>query len=172
MAPKSTSTSSTTNPSVDEPVREIGRVGRAHGVRGELSVELITDRTERLDVGAQVRVGDDWKTIRASRNTAKHWLVAFDGIDDRTAAERLSHRLLYAAADQGGDDDAVWVHDLIGSIVVDQDDVEHGAVTAVVDNPAGYLLELDGGALVPMQFVVGRDPGRISVDVPDGLFDL
>ncbi|HQV57126.1 MAG TPA: ribosome maturation factor RimM [Ilumatobacteraceae bacterium] len=156
----------------DAAVRQIGHVGRAHGVRGELAVELITDRAERLAVGARVRVGDDWKTIRSSRSTAKHWLVAFEGIDDRTAAERFAHRLLYAVADQGGDDDAVWVHDLIGCAVVDQYGTDRGSVTAVVDNPAGYLLELDSGALVPMRFINEHHAGRIAVDTPDGLFDL
>ena len=44
---------------------------------------------------------------------------------------------------------------------------------AVQDNPASDLLVLDTGALVPLRFVVGRDPaGRLLVEVPAGLFDL
>ena len=42
----------------------------------------------------------------------------------------------------------------------------------VVANPASDLLELESGALVPVVFVVDRAPGRLTVDPPDGLFDL
>ena len=47
-----------------------------------------------------------------------------------------------------------------------------GRVVAVEANPAHDLLVLDGGALVPMVFVVSTEPGVVLIDPPDGLFDL
>jgi len=69
------------------------------------------------------------------------------------------------------DDDALYVHELIGKHVVDQAGVDRGAVRAVEANPASDLLVLPGGALVPLRFVVRTDDRTIFVAVPDGLFE-
>ncbi len=69
------------------------------------------------------------------------------------------------------DEDAWWVHELIGSEVVDTDGAQLGTVQAVVANPASDLLELDGGALVPLRFVVERSAGRVVLELPAGLLD-
>jgi hypothetical protein len=45
-------------------------------------------------------------------------------------------------------------------------------VTAVEVNPASDLLVLDDGHLVPLRFVTATEPGRVTVDVPEGLFDV
>ena len=56
--------------------------------------------------------------------------------------------------------------------MLDQSGTDRGPVVSVVANPAGDILELAGGALVPLRFVVASVPGeRIDVDVPDGLFE-
>ena len=71
------------------------------------------------------------------------------------------------------DPDALWVHELIGSVVEDQSGSELGMVESVEANPASDLLVLDSGALIPLRFVVSSVPGeRVTVDVPDGLLDL
>jgi 16S rRNA processing protein RimM len=71
------------------------------------------------------------------------------------------------------DPEELWVHQLIGSRLVDQAGVDRGRVVEVLANPASDLLELDSGALVPVRFVTGVVPGeRVDVEVPDGLFDL
>ncbi|MEZ5247778.1 MAG: hypothetical protein R2713_00735 [Ilumatobacteraceae bacterium] len=64
------------------------------------------------------------------------------------------------------------MHDLIGARVADQTGADRGVCVAVVDNPAHDLLELDTGHLVPVTFVVSVADGQITVDAPDGLFDL
>jgi 16S rRNA processing protein RimM len=159
--------------STDE-LREVGRVGRAHGVRGEVYVSLITDRVERLAVGARLLAGSHWLTVVESRQQQQRWLVQFEGIADRNAAENLTNSILFAEplADAGGDDDALWVHELIGSHVLDQQGVGRGTCIAVIDNPAHDLLELDNGTLIPVIFVVSCAGGTTIVDPPDGLFDL
>jgi 16S rRNA processing protein RimM len=169
MASKSTSTLST------DALREVGRVGRAHGVLGELYVSLITDRVERLAPGARLLAGSHWLTVVESRRQQQRWLVRFDGVDDRTAAEKLTNSTLLAeplTVDADVDEDALWVHELIGSRVVDQLGVERGTCIAVIDNPAHDILELDTGALIPVTFVVTCGGGVTTIDPPEGLFDL
>jgi 16S rRNA processing protein RimM len=170
MVSRSTSTLST------DSLREVGRIGRAHGVHGELYVSLITDRVERVAPGARLLAGSKWLTVVEAREQQQQkWLVRFDGVDDRSAAEKLTNSILLAEPlpDVGDDDvDALWVHELIGSRVIDQQGVERGTCVAVIDNPAHDILELDSGVLIPVTFVVTCRAGITTVDPPDGLFDL
>ncbi|MCH1434226.1 MAG: ribosome maturation factor RimM [Acidimicrobiales bacterium] len=152
-------------------VLEIGRITRPHGVRGEVGVLLTSNRTERLDPGSVLDTANGPLEVRSSRPHKGNWLVQFIGVTDRDGAEALRDTVL--RAEPIDDPDELWVHDLIGSTVIDQDGVVHGHVVRVLDNPASDLLELDGGALVPVQFVVDHTPGEeIRVDTPVGLFDL
>jgi 16S rRNA processing protein RimM len=156
-----------------EGLREVGRVGRAHGVRGEVYVSLITDRLERVAVGARLLAGSQWLIVAESRPQQQRWLVRFEGVNDRSAAEKLTNTTLQAEPlDDDELDDALWVHELIGSRVVDQSGVERGTCVAVIDNPAHDILELDTGALIPVIFVVSCIGGVATVDPPEGLFDL
>lgn len=150
---------------------EIGRIGRAHGVKGALHVVLSTDRSERLAPGARVHDGTRWLTVVTSRAQAGgRFLVHFDGLDDRTVAEGMAGRLL--SAEPIDDPDALWIHQLIGARVVDAGGVDRGTCVSVIDNPANDLLELDTGHLVPVTFVERLADGVIHVVAPDGLFDL
>ena len=154
-------------------LREVGRIGRAHGVRGDLYVDLITDRAERLAVGARLQAGAQWLIVVSAKRQPQRWLVHFEGIDDRTAAEKLTTSVLRAEPfDDVDDEDSLWVHDLIGCTVVDAQGVERGVCTSVLANPAHDILELDTGYLVPVIFVTTCLDGIISIDAPDGLFDL
>jgi 16S rRNA processing protein RimM len=146
---------------------EVGRVAKAHGLRGEVVVALSTNRPERVARGSVLHVDGRPLTVASSRPHQQRHIVRFEGIDDRSAAEALHGRVLRAEPLQ--DPDALWVHELIGATVVDQHGTEHGEVTAVEVNPASDLLVLEGGALIPLTFVVEQGDGRISVDVPDGL---
>jgi 16S rRNA processing protein RimM len=96
--------------------------------------------------------------------------VKFDQIADRTAAERFANEPLYA--EPLDDPEALWAHELIGAEVVEVDGTRRGRCVTVLANPASDLLELESGALVPSVFVVSMSEGVITVDVPDGLFDL
>jgi 16S rRNA processing protein RimM len=69
------------------------------------------------------------------------------------------------------DPEALWVHDVIGTRVVEVGGTERGRVVAVVANPAHDLLELDSGALVPVVFVQTSGDGVTVIDPPAGLFD-
>jgi 16S rRNA processing protein RimM len=99
-----------------------------------------------------------------------HWLVRFTGVTTREEAEQLTGAPL--RAEPRADAEGLWVHELIGSRVVDQTGEQRGTVVAVEANPASDLLVLDSGALVPLRFVVTAGAGSLTVDVPAGLFDL
>jgi 16S rRNA processing protein RimM len=96
-------------------------------------------------------------------------LVHFVGVGSREEAEALVSATLRAEQLTGAE--GLWVHELIGSLVVDQGGEDRGKVTAVEANPASDLLVLDSGALVPLTFVVASEPGKLTVDAPPGLFD-
>lgn len=156
---------------------EIGYVGRPHGLRGEVVVQLVSTLPERLAPGSTVECRDTQLVVESARPMpgkeglrGSHWLVHFVGVENRESAEKLTGASLRAEPVPGAE--GLWVHELIGGTVVDVNGEGHGTVVAVQANPASDLLVLDGGALVPLRFVVTAEPGRITVDVPDGLFDL
>jgi 16S rRNA processing protein RimM len=149
---------------------EVGRIEKAHGLRGHVVVRLVTNRAERVAAGAELSAGDRTLTVLESTPHGDRWIVRFDGVSDRDAADALRGTVL--RAEPLDDPDELWVHDLIGADVVESDGTARGRVVEVLANPASDLLVLDGGALVPVRFVVHVEPGRrIEVDVPPGLFE-
>jgi 16S rRNA processing protein RimM len=156
---------------------EIGRVAKPHGLHGEVLVKLTTTEESRVEPGTVLYTGERALVVVSSSRHQHRWIVAFEGVDSRPAAEALSGVILSAPPKADADDDdpgALWVHELVGAVVVDADGREWGPVVSVLDNPASDLLELASGALVPLRFVVGgvehAPTGRIvRVDPPDGL---
>lgn len=144
---------------------------RSHGLRGEVLVELTTDRPERSAVGAAfVTEGRDL-VVSESRPHKDRWLMLFEGVTDRNGADDLRGTVLWA--EPIDDEGTLWVHDLIGCAVRDTSGVSRGTVVSVLDNPAADLMELDSGALVPVNFIAaGPQHGELTVEVPDGLFEL
>lgn len=149
----------------------VGHLRRPHGLRGDIFVQLTTDRTDRVDAGSELFGRGRTFVVESNRRAGNGRIIAkLEGIDDRNAAERLTNIELYAAPID--DPDALWVHEMIGAVLVDQHGTEHGVCTAVVANPAADLIELASGALVPSNFVTSFVDGVIAVDVPEGLFEV
>lgn len=158
---------------VDQRLLEVGRIGKAHGLKGEVLVRLMSDRTERLDPGSVLSTARGDLRVAASRPHQDRWIVQFEGIAGRTEAEAWHGVVLLGEAID--DPSALFVHDLVGCRVVDAQGEDRGMVREVQANPASDLLVLDSGALVPLNFVVGDidvDERVVRVDVPDGLFEL
>ncbi len=151
---------------------EVARIVKPHGIRGEVIVALLTDRAERVEAGVVLVGAADHRQfeIVTSRPHQGRYIVTFAGVADRTEAESLRGTLLLA--EPLDDPDALWVHDLVGAELVDAAGVSHGTVESVQENPAADLLVLTDGRLVPVNFVVSHEPGRVVVDAPEGLFDL
>lgn len=149
---------------------EIGRLGRTHGVRGEIYLSLTSDRPERRRPGAQVFVAGAWRTIERIRPSNERFLVMFDGVAVREDAAKLTNEIVYGEPIE--DSAALWVHDIVGSRVVDVDGTDYGVASAVLDNPAHAIIETDRGVLIPVPFVTSHDDGVVVVAPPAGLLDL
>ena len=149
---------------------DVGRVVKPHGLRGEVVVELTTNRTERVDAGTVLSSDRGDLVITRSQPFQNRWIVQFEGVSTREGAEAL--RGVVLRAEPLEDPDALWVHELIGALVVDTAGTELGRVEAVQANPASDLLVLDGGGLIPLRFVVSHADARLVVDIPEGLLDL
>jgi 16S rRNA processing protein RimM len=165
----------TTSADAERPFLEVGQIARPHGLRGQVVVELWTNRVERMTPGAKLLgPAGELEVIRASPQGSvggqARWLVQFRGMTARDQAEALRGAVLRAAPLE--DADALWVHELIGSEVVDLDGSSIGVVEAVQANPASDLLVLTGGRLIPLGFITDRQPGRLIADLPAGLLEL
>ncbi len=144
---------------------------KAHGLKGDVSVSLSTDRVERVAPGSRLFVGDaEHEVARSTHQPPDRWIVGFAGVGDRTAAEALRGAVL-SADPLDADEGEMWVHELVGAAVVLPDGRAVGVVEAVQDNPAHELLVLDTGDLVPVVFVTDAAglPERVVIDPPEGL---
>lgn len=150
-----------------EGLLEIGKLGRPHGVRGEMYLSFTSDRAERRLPGSRVFVAGAWRTIESIRPANDRFLVTFDGLGVREEAAKLTNETVYG--EPIDDPEALWVHDLVGARVVGVNGAEFGTCVSVIDNPAHPILETDGGVLVPVPFVVSFEDGVVTVDPPAGL---
>ena len=149
---------------------EVGYIGKAHGLKGDALVVFTTNRLEdRATVGAKLWADERELEIERIRAHKDRWAVGFVGVTSREDAEALRGKSLTAEPIE--DDEALFIHRLIGCDVVDGSGVNHGAVVSVHSNPASDLLELADGRLIPLAFYVSHDAGTITVDVPAGLLD-
>ena len=140
---------------------EVGRITKAHGLRGDVLVLLWSDVADRLSPGSVLQVEGKELVVR--------YLVHFEGVNDRTPAEALRGKVLLAEPTEV--EGELLVHELIGCEVVTLEGVSVGRVELVEANPASDLLVLESGALVPLTFLVEHTPHeRIVIDPPEGLF--
>lgn len=170
----------------------VGRLVKAHGLKGALKVELYTDEPDRRFVpGAvftlQVPESSPWHgksaTVREFRWMNSHPVVFLDGIDDRTAAESIVRAILWIdqdAVETAVEEDAWYDHQLVGLDVI-RDGEKVGRVMRVDHLPAQDLLIVRpvGGedrevlvpfvkAIVPQVDIAGA---RVVVTPPEGLFE-
>lgn len=149
---------------------EVGKIDKAHGVRGDVVVTLLTDRDERVAAGAELFHDGGSYTVVSSRPHQHRYIVVFEEINGREQADEARGTMLYG--EPIDDPDVLWVHELINSPVVDVDGESLGTVVTVEENPASDLLVLDDDSLIPLTFLVEqRDDGTLVVDPPQGLFD-
>ena len=168
----------------------VGRLVKAHGLKGALKLELYTDDPDgRFVPGAvftlQVPESSPWHgktvTVREFRWMNSHPVVFFDEVEDRTAAESIVRAILWIDQDESApaEDDAWYDHQLTG-LDVFRDGASVGRVIRVDHLPAQDLLVVrptgtDDEVLVP--FVAAIVPrvdiaaGRVIVTPPAGLFE-
>jgi 16S rRNA processing protein RimM len=164
----------------------VARVGRAHGIKGEVTVEVRTDEPElRLGPGA-VLLTDPASagplTIETGRVHSGRLLLRFAGVRDRNAAEALRNTLLIAEVDpdeQPEDPDEYYDHQLMDLDVVTKDGVEVGRITEISHLPSQdlFVVERPDGTEVMIPFVeeivteIDLEEQRAVIDPPPGLID-
>lgn len=168
----------------------VGRIAKAHGISGELVVDVRTDDPEdRFAVGNRLRLknsraGIDRGTVITSvRPHANRLLIRLDGVGDRDSAEALRGSLFVVdSADLPSidDPDEFYDHQLEGLAVRTLDGQSLGTVVEVLHTPGGELLAVraESGREVLVPFVseivtaVSLAEGTVDVDPPEGLLDL
>ena len=166
----------------------VGRLTKAHGLKGAIKLELYTDDPERrfapgAEFSLQVPESSPWHgkhlTIRELRWYNGHPVGFFEGVDDRTAAESLVKAILWVdqPADEEVEPDAWYDHQLVGLAVL-RDGEKVGEVVHVDHLPAQDLLVVKtGGREVMVPFVSAIVPevdiaaGTLTVTPPAGLFE-
>ncbi|WNB84926.1 ribosome maturation factor RimM [Cellulomonas sp. ATA003] len=160
----------------------VARIGRAHGLRGEVALDLRTDSPEeRLAVG-QVLATEPASagplTVAATRSQHGRWFATFAEAGDRTAAEALQGVELVVEPDADDDEDAWYPHELTGLRAELTDGTVVGRITGLEHLPAHDVLVLEEAgtrhrtlvpfvrAIVPVVDVPG---GRVVLDPPGGL---
>jgi len=163
----------------------VGRIGRPHGIRGDVTVEVRTDDPDARFAPGSVLLTDPVDrgplTVARPGRSGQITLLHFDGVDDREAAEALRGTLLQVDADELpdlGDDDEYYDHQLIGLHAQHLSGTDLGTVTDILHPPASPVLVVtrpDGteelvpfvAAIVPE---VDLDRGVAVIDPPDGMF--
>jgi 16S rRNA processing protein RimM len=161
----------------------VGRVGRAHGIRGEVSVEIRTDDPDaRFTPGSSLATEDLGPlTVETVRTHVDRLLVRFAGIEDRSAAETLRGVLLLVDSSEVPptvDPDEFHDHELIGLAAVTADGADLGEIVDVEHHGQDLLVlrrTAGGDALVPFVSAIVTDVdvpgGRIVLDPPPGLLE-
>jgi 16S rRNA processing protein RimM len=161
----------------------VGVIGRPHGVRGEVAVELRTDEPERRFVPGQVLLeegGTRHFTVRSVRNHSGRLLVSFAELEDRAGAEAVRGMLLTAPVEpdeRPAEPGEFYDRHLIGLRATTPDGAELGRVRSVLHLPAQDILEIEtaaGPRLVPFVEAlvpdVDLEAGRLTVVNLTGLF--
>lgn len=166
---------------------EVGRILKAHGVRGELSVLPETDLPKRFSPGSRLRVvfppplKERNLEVISYRSHGNALLIRFEGITDRDMAGQLRGGVLKAPRLDRPREEGAWFHyELVGCSCRDiASEQDLGRVTDVIDDGGGALLVVereDKRCLVPFVQVfletVDPDAGIIEVRLPEGLIEL
>lgn len=157
----------------------VGRIGKAHGILGEATIEVRTDEAEnRFAIGAVLETDSHGElTVVSARVHNGILLLGFQGIEDRNSIEALRNELLYAEVDiqaPGIDEDDYHVLQLVGCTAYLVDGDEFGVVTDVLNLPGQDVLAIkstDGEILIPfvrqLVPVVDIKAKRMTVIPPD-----
>ncbi|MFH8348721.1 ribosome maturation factor RimM [Streptomyces sp. NPDC018045] len=164
----------------------VARIGRAHGIKGEVTVEVRTDEPElRLAPGAVLATDPPATgplTIETGRVHSGRLLLRFEGVRDRTGAEALRNTLLIAEVDPEEvpeDPEEFYDHQLVDLDVVTRDGTEIGRIAEISHLPYQDLLIVrrpDGGEIM-IPFVSEIVPEidlaeqKAVIDPPPGLLD-
>ena len=166
----------------------IGVIRRAHGVRGEASVEPWTDSADRFEeLEAVTLVSPDERDVRdvkveTTRAHGERALMKFGGIDSPEQVQQLQNWTIEIPADQARalDEDEYFLHDLVGLTLIDANGNDRGTVTGLLEGGGGLLLQVkrpDGGTFdlpfaADLCTEIDLEAKKIVVNLPEGLDEL
>ena len=154
----------------------VGRVARAHGLRGRVLIAPYNAGSEGLERARSLWLGERVFEVDRAERVHLGDLVALRGVADRDQADALRGQEVRIDRAELPELEAgeMYAIDLIGYAVSDPQGTVHGVVEDVEEAGAQDLLRLEGGALVPLALVKEVQPQarRIVVEAPEGLFDL
>lgn len=168
-----------------EQVYRIGRIGKPHGVKGEVSLQFSDDVFDRVDADYLVLETDGilvpffMEEYRFRNDSAV--LVKFEGIDTQERARELTHCDVYFpySLSDGNEQQFSW-NEIVGFSLIDADTQQPvGEITAIDDSTINILfhVERDGEEiLIPASDeliqIVSMDQREIEITLPDGILDL
>ena len=161
----------------------VGRLGRPHGIRGEVTVEVRTDEPhKRFAVGSSLfRDKGEPLVVASHRWHGQTLLLGFEGVHDRNAAELLRNTVVSGEVNEQelpDEDDQFYDRQLIGMEVFTQEGVRVGTVQDVIHLPAQDLLSVVGQSEVLIPFVTEIVPTvdvaarKIIITPPPGLLTV
>lgn len=175
----------------EAPQVRVARIGKPHGIRGEVTVEVFTDSpASRFEAGAVLNVrmpsGTELSfsilTVEKARWNKKILLLKFEEFSDRNTAETLRNVELYASMDKTLDDEGWYTEELVGLAVHEghSDSSKIGEVVGLISGEVQDLLELRllDGREVLIPFVeeivpeINEEQGTIVINPPPGLLEL
>ncbi len=161
----------------------IGKIVNAHGIKGELVVQPLTNNNRRFRKLKKAMLelsGGRYEDVEvlSAREHKESILLMLKGIEDRNQAERLKNvYLCVAPEDAVKPKGSYFIFELIG-LEVYQGDVCYGKITSVLQNSSVDLYEVDGDfgdfylpALKTVVKNIDLDQKRMDVEIPDGLLD-
>jgi 16S rRNA processing protein RimM len=158
----------------------VGHLQRAHGIKGEIAMQVLTDFPERIQQGKKVWIGDTHiqHVIKSVRWKQDLLLLGFAGIDDRSGIDVLVNQDVFVQSDALPKlpDGRYYFHQLIGLSIFEQDNLI-GTVTEILETGANdvFVVSLPGGKELLLPDIksvilnVDLEKQKIQVAIPDGL---
>ena len=133
----------------------VGRVTRAHGVKGEVAVQALSEVQSRFEPGSRLFLGEGQKddlTVREARTHRGRILVSFEGVDDRDRAESMTGAFLFVPSASAPElpEGEYWTHELVGCDVVTEDGRRLGRIREIIHTAANdvWVAEEDEGEIL------------------------
>jgi len=166
----------------DEPLYlAIGKLRRAHGIKGEILMEVITEFPERITPDKDVHIGSDHKKhkIIGCRNHAKGLIITIENVTSRSEAEKLQNKMVHISSTDILDlpEDTYYHHQLIGLTIFDEENNEIGILTEILETGANdvYVISSTEGKELLLPAIksviknISPEMGKIIVDLPEWL---
>ncbi len=158
----------------------LGRLGRPHGIRGEVRCLPENPKSDLLSHLDGVGVGERRMRLRRARRAGRFWILAFEGLADRDAASQLTGEVVWVEREALPPlDEGHYLWDLVGCEAEDSSGAPLGRIAGIEVGAGTELLVLEhpsGPCLVPAvdAFFVSVDHAsrRVVLDLPEGLIEV